>query len=385
MKNFWYHNPTKLIFGKEQIVALKEEIQKYGKNVLLVYGGGSIKRNGLHDQAITQLNEIGATVIELDGIEPNPRLTTAQKGADLCKKHNIDIILAVGGGSVIDCAKLISVGAKYDGDAWDIVTGKYRPVDALPLGTVLTLAATGTEMNANSVITNWETNEKLGWANALVYPKFSILDPTYTFSVPKDHTMYGIVDMMCHVMEGYFHRSPNTPLQDNYCEALLRTIIEVGPKLLADLENYELRETILYCGTMALNGSLSMGISGDWSCHMIEHAISAIHDIPHGGGLAIIYPNWMKYIAPVYPERFARFATEVFGINSVGKETLDVAYEGINALRTFWNSIGAPSTLADYRIDDTTIEAMSDRAPGGFGAIKILTREDVVAIYQESL
>ena len=385
MNNFWYHNPTKLIFGKEQIIALKEEIPKYGKNVLLVYGGGSIKRNGLYDETLAQLNKIDATVVELSDVEPNPRLTTAQKGVELCKAHHIDLILAIGGGSVIDCAKLIAAGAKYDGNAWDIVTRKHTPTDALPLGTILTIAATGTEMNANSVITNWETNEKLGWAHSLVYPKFSILDPTYTFSVPRNHTMYGIVDMMCHVMEGYFHRSPNTPLQDSFCEALLRTIIESGPKLLADLENYELRETILYCGTIALNGSLSMGISGDWSCHTIEHAISAIHDIPHGGGLAIIYPNWMKHVTPAYPERFARFAVEVFGVDTTGKSALDVAYAGIDALRAFWNSIEAPNTLSNYHIDDTTIEAMADRAPGGFGAIKTLTREDVVTIYQKSL
>jgi len=186
-------------------------------------------------------------------------------------------------------------------------------------------------------------------------------------------------------MEGYFHRSPNTSLQDNYCEALLRTVIEAAPNLLDDLENYELRETILYCGTMALNGTLSMGISGDWSCHIIEHAISAIHDIPHGGGLAIIYPNWMKHVASVYSERFARFAVEVFGVDPAGKTSLDVAYEGIDALRIFWNSIEAPSTLAGYNIDATTIESMSDRAPGGFGTIKMLTRDDVVAIFEKSL
>ncbi len=387
MDNFTYWNPTKLIFGKGQIEKLKTEIPVHGKKVLLVYGGGSVKRNGLYDQVIAQLKEIEATVVELAGVEPNPRSTTAQKGAELCKEHDIDFILAVGGGSVIDCVKAIAVAAKYDGDVWDIVTRKFIPTEALPFGTVLTLAATGSEMNSGSVITNWETKEKKGWGSPLVFPKFSILDPVNTYTVPKNQTIYGIVDMMCHVMEDYFHRSPNTPLQDKYSESLLRTVIEVGPKLVNDLENYELRETILYCGTMALNGTLRMGITGDWASHRIEHAVSAVYDIPHGGGLAILYPNWMKHVADEYITRFAQFAENVFHISSEGKTEQEVAYEGIDALRNFWNSIEAPSRLADYDIDEEFIETMAEKAAdsGGIGTIKKLTKEDIIDIYRNSL
>lgn len=199
MQNFTYWNPTKLIFGRGEVERLPEELKPYGKNVLLVYGGGSIKRSGLYDQVIEQLNKAGATVHELAGVEPNPRVSTVNKGVAICKEQNIDFLLAVGGGSVIDCTKAIAAGAKYDGDAWDIVTKKHQPKDALPFGTVLTLAATGSEMNSGSVITNWETKEKYGWGSPLVFPKFSILDPVNTFTVPKNHTIYGMVDMMSHV------------------------------------------------------------------------------------------------------------------------------------------------------------------------------------------
>ena len=204
MDNFTYYNPTKLIFGKGQVEQLENEVPKYGKKVLVVYGGGSIKRNGLYDKVIQILEKNNLEVYELSGVEPNPRLSTVHRGVEICKKENIDFILAVGGGSVIDCTKAISVGAKYDGDAWDIVTKKHIPTEAVPFGTVLTLAATGSEMNSGSVITNWETKEKYGWGSPLTFPKFSILDPVNTFTVPKDQTVYGIVDMMSHVFEQYF-------------------------------------------------------------------------------------------------------------------------------------------------------------------------------------
>lgn len=210
MQNFTFWNPTKLIFGTGQLEQLKSEIPHYGKKVLVVYGGGSIKRSGLYDKVINLLNEIGAQVFELPGVEPNPRITTARKGIDICKYEGIDVLLAVGGGSVIDCTKLIAAGAKYDGDAWDLVTRKAAVTEALPFGTVLTLAATGSEMNSGSVITNWETNEKYGWGSPFTFPKFSILDPVHTFSVPRDQTIYGIVDMMSHVLEHYFHLEENT-------------------------------------------------------------------------------------------------------------------------------------------------------------------------------
>jgi alcohol dehydrogenase len=387
MENFTYQNPTKLIFGKGQVEQLKTEIPQYGKKVLLVYGGGSIKRNGLYDNVMKQLNDIGAEVFELSGVEPNPRLSTAHKGIDICKTEGIEFLLAVGGGSVIDCTKAIAVGAKYDGDIWDIITKKAEPQGALPLGTVLTLAATGSEMNAGSVITNWETNEKYGWGSPFSYPQFSILDPANTFTVPKDQTIYGIVDMMSHVFEQYFHNVQNTPLQDRMCESVLKTVIETAPQLLQDLENYELRETILYSGTIALNGTLQMGYRGDWASHNIEHAVSAVYDIPHAGGLAILFPNWMLHNLDVNVKRFKQLAVRVFNVNPVGKDDREVAIEGIEKLRVFWTSIGAPERLADYDIDDSKLEILADKAManGPFGNFKALEHEDVMEILKASL
>jgi alcohol dehydrogenase len=387
LENFTFYNPTKLIFGKGQLEQLKTEVPRYGKKVLLVYGGGSIKRSGLYDQVISVLNEIGATVFELSGVEPNPRITTVRKGIEICKQEGIEFLLAVGGGSVIDCTKLIAAGAKYDGDAWDIVIKKAFATDALPFGTVLTLAATGSEMNAGSVITNWETNEKYGWGSPVTFPKFSILDPVNTYTVPKDQTIYGICDMMSHTFEHYFHLEDHTEYQDRMCESLLLTVMETAPKLLADLENYEYRATILYCGTMALNGILNMGYRGDWATHNLEHAVSAVYDIPHGGGLAILFPNWMKHNLKVKPERFAKLAERVFGVSLEGKTLEEAGLEGIEKLREFWNSIGAPARLADYNIDDSKLELMADRAMtnGEYGNFKKLNREDTLAIYRASL
>ena len=387
MNNFSYCNPTKLIFGKDTVQSIAHEVPLYGKKVLLVYGGGSIKRNNLYDAVLQQLHEAGAEVFELAGVEPNPRITSARKGVEICKEQGIEFLLAVGGGSVIDCTKLIAAGAKYEGDPWDLVTKKAKVEDALPFGTVLTLAATGSEMNSGSVITNWETKEKFGWGSPLTFPKFSILDPQNTYTVPLDHTVYGIVDMMSHVFEQYFHKTNNTPLQDRMCESVLQTVIEAAPKLLNDLHNYELRETILYSGTIALNGYLSVGAAGDWASHGIEHAVSAVHDIPHAGGLAILFPNWMKHTMNESIERYVQFAIRVWNVNPIGKSDEEVALEGIECVRAFWNSLGAPSTLADYGIDETTIAAIADKAMirGEFGNFKKLNRDDVISILQASL
>lgn len=387
MQNFTYWNPTKLIFGKDQLAELKNEIPTYGKRVLLVYGGGSIKRSGLYDQVIATLKDINVEIFELAGVEPNPRISTARKGVEICKEKGIDFILAVGGGSVIDCTKLIAAGAKYDGDAWDLVVKKAFANEALPFGTVLTLAATGSEMNSGSVITNWETKEKYGWGSPATFPKFSILDPTNTFTVPKDQTIYGMVDIMSHVFEQYFHNVENTPLQDRLCESTLRTVIEAAPKLINDLENYDLRETILYSGTIALNGMLQMGYRGDWATHNIEHAVSAVYDIPHGGGLAILFPSWMKHNLQVNPGRFKQLAVRVFDVDPTGKTDEEAGLEGIEKLRDFWTNIGAPNRLQDYQIDDSQIELMADKAMvyGEFGNFKKLNREDVLAIYKASL
>lgn len=387
MNDFTFYNPVKLIFGKGQLAKLATELPSYGKKVLVVYGGGSIKRNGLYEELMTLLNDIGMEVHELSDVEPNPRVSTARKGAKICKEQEIDVLLAVGGGSVIDCTKLIACAAKYDGDAWDFVSKKATPSEALPFGTVLTLAATGSEMNAGSVITNEETEEKYGWGSPFSFPKFSVLDPTYTMTVPKDQTIYGIVDMMSHIFEQYFNEATNTPVQDEMCEGVLRAIIEDGPKLVENLENYELRETILIAGTLGLNGFLRLGYQGDWATHEIEHAVSAVYDIPHAGGLAILFPHWMRQNVKVNPERFAKLAMKVFGVDPTGKAVEEIAHEGIGCLSAFWSAIGAPETLAYYGIDDSKIEVMAEKATinGEIGRFKKLGKQDVEEILRASL
>lgn len=390
MENFIYYNPTKLMFGKGQLDGLKSELARYGKRVLLVYGGGSIKKNGLYDNVISALNEAEADVFELSGVEPNPRLTTVKKGIDICQNEKIDFLLAVGGGSVIDCTKAIAAGAEYDGDVWDIISKKTTAQKALPFGTVLTLAATGSEMNPDSVITNWETNEKYVWGSSVTHPAFSILDPEHTYSVPENQTVYGMVDMMSHVFEQYFHNVKNTPLQDRMCFAVLQTVIETAPKLLEDLQNYEHRETILYAGTIALNGTLQMGYFGDWASHTIEHAVSAVYDIPHAGGLAILFPNWMRHTLDHNVERFKHLMLNMFDIETEGKSDRDIALEGIDKLSAFWTSLGAPSRLADYDIGEDQLDKIADIAAkemeyGGFGNFMKLDRDDILSILKASL
>lgn len=390
MENFQYKNPTKLIFGKDQVGALKEELPQYGRNVLLVYGGGSIKQNGLYDQIKTILDELNVNVHELAGVEPNPRLATVKKGIEVCKNEQIDVLLAVGGGSVIDCTKAIAAGAVYEGDVWDIINKQVAATKALPFGTVLTLAATGSEMNPDSVITNWETNEKYVWGSPATHPAFSILDPTNTMSVPRDQTVYGMVDMMSHVFEQYFHNVKNTPLQDRMCYSVLQTVIETAPKLLEDLQSYTHRETILYSGTIALNGTLQMGYFGDWASHTIEHAVSAVYDIPHAGGLAILFPNWMRHVVDQDVTRMKRLMTNMFDLETEGKSDKEVVLEGIDRLSAFWSSLGAPSRLADYDIGEDRLEEIAEIAAkemkhGGFGNFQSLNKEDILSILRASL
>ncbi|HEY8529535.1 MAG TPA: iron-containing alcohol dehydrogenase [Paenibacillaceae bacterium] len=388
MNPFRFENPTVLYYGSGQIEAhLASEVKKYGRNVLLVYGGGSIKRFGLYDKVIGILRGAGCNVFELSGIEPNPRLSSVYKGIEICKTQGIDLVLAVGGGSVLDAAKAIAAGAKYDGDVWNFYTQKDEPRDALPLGTILTLAATGSEMNGNSVITNWETKDKLSMGSIHCYPRFSFCDPANTFTVPRDQTVYGIVDMISHVFEQYFSPASNTPLQERLCEAVMRTIIETAPRVLEQPENYEARETIMYCGTMALNYMISMGMPGDWATHVIEHEISAIYDIPHGGGLAIVFPRWMEYVVDAGPERFAQMAVRVFDVDPSGKTQREVALEGIERVKAFFRSIGAPASLADYNIGDEHIPLMAEKAVrfGPIGEFRRLEKEDVENILRACL
>ena len=387
MNTFLQYNPTKLYFGKGEVEQISSILDK-GLKILVVYGGGSIKRNGVYDSVMTELKKIDANVFELSGVEPNPRLTTVRKGVEICKTEGIDFILAVGGGSVIDCTKAISAGARYDGDAWDLIKGIAPIEEALPFGTVLTLAATGSEMNSVSVITNWETKDKLGWGSPLVFPAFSILDPSNTFSVPRDQTVYGIVDSMSHALEHYFHRTENTPMIDGFIESLLELRLQLGPKLLEDLHSFKNRETMMYISTTAFNGTLSNGTDGgDWATHRIEHAISAVYDIPHGGGLAILFPNWLEHVLEEDPSRVKQLAVNVFGISPEGKEDVEVAREGAKALRNFWDSLGAPSTLRDYNINDEEFDAIVEKTfiKPGVGTYKEMDYDSVRDILKRSL
>jgi len=388
MNPFRFHNPTVLYYGAGQIEAhLADEVKKYGRKVLLVYGGGSIKRFGLYDKVVGILQEAGCQVFELAGIEPNPRLSSVHRGVDICKKEGVELVLAVGGGSVLDAAKAIAAGARYDGDVWNFYMRKDRVKDALPLGTILTLAATGSEMNGNTVVTNWETKDKLGMGSPFLYPRFSFCDPANTLTVPRDQTVYGIADIMSHVFENYFSTAPNTPYQERMAEGLLQTIIETAPRLVEDLRDLEARETIMYCGTMALNGMISMGTAGDWATHAIEHAISAIYDIPHGGGLAIVFPRWMEYVVDDAGDKLAQLATRVFGVDPSGKSKRETALEGVRRLKDFFRSIGAPSSLADYGIGDENISVMAGKAVlfGPIGRIRKLDKEDVERILRACL
>ncbi|WAH35927.1 iron-containing alcohol dehydrogenase [Alicyclobacillus dauci] len=388
MNPFRFQNPTALYYGKGQIEQfLASEVTQYGRRVLLVYGGGSIKRSGLYDKVNHILNEAGVTIFELSGVEPNPRLTTVHKGIDICRTENIDLILAVGGGSVLDCSKAIAMGVKYDGDVWDIYQRRAKATGALPLGTILTLAATGSEMNSGGVITNWETKEKLGGGSPYTFPKFSFCDPENTYSVPRDQTIYGTCDMLAHCFEHYFHPTRHTPLQQHLIEAVIKTIVENAKAAIDNPNDYDARETLMYCSTMALNGMINMGIQGDWACHAIEHEISAIYDIPHGGGLAIVFPHWMDYNKNVNPSRFASLATNVFGVDASGKSTDELADIAIAKVREFYKEIGAPQRLADYDIGDDQLDRMASQAVrfGEIGNFKKLNKDDVYAILKASL
>ncbi|THF73724.1 iron-containing alcohol dehydrogenase [Cohnella fermenti] len=388
MNSFAFHNPTKIIFGEGTVSRLGKEASAYGSKALLVYGGGSIKRTGLHDKVLAQLQEHGIEVFELPGIEPNPRLSTVRKGIDICRENDIPFVLAVGGGSVLDASKAIALGVPYEGSVWDFYEHKATAKAALPLGTVLTLSATGSEMNSASVITNWEERRKLGYLSPLAFPRFSILDPTLTYTVPRDQTAYGAVDMMTHVFEQYFNHTKDTPLQERLCESILKTIVENAPVAQENPNDYAARANLMLCGTYALNGGMiSVGMDQDWASHDIEHELSAVYDIAHGAGLSIVYPNWMKYVYRERLDRFAQFAVRVWDIDPSGKTEEELALAGIQATRDFFRSLGAPSTLTEVGIGEDRIEEMAAKSVsfGPLGHFKKLGQEDVAAIYRLSL
>jgi len=319
MENFIAYNPTQLHFGKNVTDNLGKTIDKFGKRVLLVYGGGSIKNNGVYDKIIYQLKSIDAEIFEYSGIKPNPVYEDVDAAAKLGRENNVDAILAVGGGSIIDSAKIISITINVNNSSWDFYKGKAEPKTSIPLISVLTLAATGSEMNPFAVLQNNKTKEKLGWGHYLLFNKHSFLDPEFTFSVPRNQTAYGIVDLIAHSLEAYFGAGEAT-LSDRFIFSIIKEAIEYGPKLLDNPGNYELRAKIMYAATAALNGLTFLGKkSGDWGVHSLGHELSLLYDIPHGASLSIAYPAWMKHFSNTIPERIIELGKNVFNTDTTEK------------------------------------------------------------------
>lgn len=384
MNNFTFANPVAIHFGKGQIEKLSGILKEYGNKVLLVYGGGSIKKNGLYDAVMKELE--GFEVTELSGVNPNPRIESVREGVKLCREHNIDVILAVGGGSTIDCSKAIAGATFYDGDAWDIVKNASLITKALPIVDVLTIAATGSEMNNSGVITNFETNEKLGFGNALLYPKASILDPEYTYSVPKHQTAAGVADIMSHTFEQYFNATEGGFFPRELCHSVLKTCIKYGPIAYADPTNYEARANLMWAATIGLNGLIGCGIGKSWSCHPMEHALSAYFDVTHGTGLAVLTPSWMRYILNEETVvRFVDYGVGVWGIDP-NKDKFEIAKEAIDKTADFlFNTMEIPSTLHEIGItskfDEMAQEAVDSKG-GKIKGYKPLEKEDVLNIFE---
>ena len=387
MQNFDYMTPTRLIFGKESIVKLPEVMRPLGKRVLLTYGGGSIKKLGLYDRVKELLKDFD--IIELSGIQPNPKYDpSVLEGVRLCKENNIDVILAVGGGSVLDCSKAIAAGAKYDGDPWDLISYKVKAQAALPIVDILTLAATGSEYDCGGVISRTETNDKIGYMDPLLFPVCSILDPVYTFSVSKKQTAAGCADAMNHTIEQYFV-ADSTLLNDGFCESMLKSLMVNARKCLENPEDYTARAEMMLCCTYGCNGILSLGNSmSGWPCHGIEHALSAYYDITHGEGLAIITPRWMKHILNEKTiDRFVKYGINVFGIDaSLPKQ--EIAEKAIDSTYKFFESINIPMHLREVGIDDSRIDEMAHHIAVNEGlenAYAPLTEQDIKEILVASL
>lgn len=384
MNSFIYDIPTKVYFGKDQLGNLGKEVEKYGKRVLLTYGGGSIKKTGLYDKVMAELNKIGAEVFELSGISPNPRVESVREGAEICKKNNVDLILAVGGGSVLDCSKFIGAATFYDGDAWDISIGKVDVEKCLPLITILTLSATGSEMDCGGVITNEATQDKVGRMCKPMQPKVSFLDPTNTYTVSAYQTACGAADILSHIFEEYFNLNKDLEMLDGFMEVLIKTVIKYTPIAIKEPTNYEARANIMWASSWAINGFIVGGKRQNWSCHPMEHQLSAVYDITHGLGLAILTPRWMRYsLSEKTVDRFYRFATNVFSLT--GEDKMAVSVKGIEKLEEFlFKTIGLTDTLSKLGIDDKYFDVMAEKAASE-NTFTPLTKDDVKNIYEMCL
>ena len=387
MIDFAFHNPTKIFFGKTSLTHLHDEAARYGSRVLLVYGGGSIKRTGVYDQVMAQL--AGMQVWELRGVQPNPRLSLVRDGIALCREHAIELVLAVGGGSAIDTAKAVANGACYDGDVWDLFDGKGRNTEVLPLGTVVTIPAAGSEMSDSCVITREEDLCKRGRNTPLNFPKFSILNPEFTYTLPPFQTACGAVDIMAHMMERYFTRVTHVELIDRMTEGALKTVVNNAPIVMREPENYDARAEIMWAGCLAHNTLFQTGRVGDWASHKLEHELSALYDIAHGAGLAIVFPAWMKYaLAHGGEAKLAQFGHRVFDVPDSGDDAADAA-EGIRRLEAFYRALGLTTTLRENGIGDADFGRMAGRAVamagGTLGQFVPLKPADCEAIYRLAL
>lgn len=388
MTDFIYNIPVKVYFGENQLCHLGEELSKYGKKVLLTYGGGSIKRSGLYDTVIGEMEKSGLEVFELSGIEPNPRIDSVRRGAQICKDEKIDVILAVGGGSTIDASKFIAAGACADFDPWDFFV-KGAPVEAaLPLVTILTLSATGSEMDSGGVVSNPETTDKLARADVKLFPKASFLDPTITYSVNKYQTACGSADILSHIMETYFNMEQGVYIEDCFMEGMMKAVMKYAPIALAEPDNYEARANLMWTSSWAINGFIKCGRVQPWSCHPMEHELSAFYDITHGLGLAILTPRWMEYcLDETTVSKYVQYGVNVFGLDPK-LDPMEIAKKSIELTADFlFNKLGLDDTLTKIGIGREHISEMAKKACKGgvLNGFKPLKQEDIEKIYEMCL
>ncbi len=383
MENFNFYNPVNILFGKGKIAEISKHISKDAK-ILMTYGGGSIKKNGVYDQVVDALK--GYEIIEFGGIEPNPHFETLMKAVEIVKSEKIDFLLAVGGGSVVDGTKFIAAATYFEGDAWDILAKRAPITKAVDLGAVLTLAATGSEMNNGGVVTKAATKEKMAFGNPLLFPKFSVLDPETTYSLPKRQLTNGIVDAYVHVMEQYLTYPVNSPVQDRFAEGILLTLLEEGPKELAsDTPNYERRANLMWAATMALNGLIGMGVKSDWATHMIGHELTAFHGIDHAVTLAIVLPGLLTQLKEKRGEKLLQYAERVWNITEGTDEEKKTL--AIEKTEEFFQSVGIATRLSDHNVGQDSIDTIAKRFEGrGYvGMLPDVEVKDVAEILEARL
>ena len=363
MQNFQFHISTAVTFGKDTHHKVGEIVKSYGfSKIMLHYGCGSIQKNGIYDAVMKSLSDAGIEVIDFGGVEPNPKLSFVEKGVKLCKETGVELILAVGGGSVIDSAKEIAIGAKYDGSTWDFTSGRKQPTETLPVGVVLTLAASGSEMSTSAVITNEENGVKRGYNTQLHRPLFAICNPELTYTVDKFQTGCGIVDIMMHTLERYFSKSPETPLTDALAEALLRQVVAAGTKAILDPEDYEARADLMWASSLSHNDLTGCGRNVFLTCHQLEHELSGKYDfVAHGAGLSIIFPAWAEYVYQHNLDRFIQYATQVWDVPDDYDDPADIAIQGIVATKAFFREIGMPTKLSQLGIGEEAFEEMAEK------------------------